>query len=79
MMRRIVILVALLSAWGCYGLVMLALADQEAMRCHDLGAAARACTAPFVRFYGLVSLIYLVATLVLAGHAWRRPLLSKEA
>jgi len=77
--RRIVIPVALLAAWAGYGLVMLVLADQEAMRCHGLGAAARACAAPFVRFYGPVSLLFLVATSVLAGQAWRRPVLSKAS
>ncbi|KTT96922.1 hypothetical protein NS355_13045 [Sphingomonas yabuuchiae] len=64
--RRVLLGLALLLAWATYGLVMLPLADQEATRCHQFGDLAAECSAPFMLFYGIVTVIFLMATITLA-------------
>ena len=73
MKRRIGVLVALLITWLCYGLVIVTMADREAGRCHDFGDLAAECSAPFMRLFGAVSIVFLVATLALAYFAMRPP------
>jgi len=70
--RRILLGLALLLVWASYGLVILPLADQEATRCHQFGDLAAECSAPFMLFYGVVTVVFLMATVTLAILAGRR-------
>lgn len=69
--RRVLLGGALLLAWISYGLAMLPLADQEATRCHQFGDLAAECSAPFMLFYAIVTVVFLLATITLAVLAAR--------
>lgn len=73
MKRRITASLALLVTWACYALALLTLADQEATRCHDFGDLAAECSAPFILFFAVLSLLFLCATFALAFLALRGP------
>jgi hypothetical protein len=71
MRRRIATVIARLMTWICYGLVIVTLADHEAVRCYDFGNLAAECTAPLLRFFAGISALFLIATLSLAVLALR--------
>ncbi|WP_267435070.1 hypothetical protein [Sphingomonas sp. GM_Shp_1] len=76
--RRVLLGTALLLAWAGYGLVILPLVDQEAARCHQFGDLAAECSAPFMLFYGVVTVVFLMATVTLALLANRSAAKSGE-
>lgn len=64
--RRILVGLALLTAWASYGLIVLSLADREATRCNQYGDLAAECSAPSMLVFGIVTALFLIATVTLA-------------
>ncbi len=73
MKRRILVLIALLVTWACYGLVMLEMAAREASRCHQFGDLVAECFSPFARVFSGISLVFLLSTIALAFFGLRFP------
>ena len=70
MKRYAAVLLVLLVAWACFGLVAVSLADREAGRSHDLGELARECSNPGLFFLAALSVLFVCDTVAMA---WLAP------
>jgi hypothetical protein len=69
--RKIVSVLALLTAWASFGLVVQTLLSREQERCQRFGDLSAECFAPFAQVFVAISILFLLATLTLAVFAMR--------
>ena len=70
-MHRIATIVATLVAWVCFGLTVQTVPERETQRCRQYGDLSAECFAPLALVFGNISVVFLVATAMLAILALR--------
>jgi hypothetical protein len=76
--RRFWAVVALLIAWGCFGVVLSSAFDLMRERCQQFGNLSAECFAPYVLMMSAFGLIFLLATTALAILAMRPPKMPND-
>ncbi len=71
MTRRVISILALLIAWGCFALILQTLLDRENVRCQQFKDLATECFAPFGAVMGGVAILFVLSTLTLTVLALR--------